>query len=79
VPATDEELWRAWAVWLGCTLITFAVLENTALRRNRAHTLTATTRRALGLVPSRPWGRLTGAGFAAGCAVLASHVTLGKP
>jgi len=79
MPATDDGVWSAWTWWAFGTLAGFAMLEAAALRNNQAHTLTATTRRVLGIRPAQPWAALGAASFAAGCAVLASHVVLGRP
>lgn len=45
-----------WGTWLTAALATFGVLEYRALRNPvHGHTLTATTRRWLGIHPVRPW------------------------
>ncbi len=56
-------LWLAWAVGV---LSSFGVMETVALRNRRGYdTLTATTRRVLGIYPVRPLRRVTIPLFAA--------------
>jgi len=49
-----------WATWAIATLVSFGVMEGLALHDRRGYdTLTATTRRWLGIYPAKPLRRIT--------------------
>lgn len=71
----EEALWLA---WFAGSLGTFIYLESKAIRsKNGRGTLTAATRRTLGLYPSRPWRLFGAAGFVASTAWLTAHIVTG--
>lgn len=69
----------AWGVWAGVTLAGFLYLEIPALQRPAlGHTLTATTRRSLGIDPHRPWMGAATSGYVAALLWLGVHIITGK-
>lgn len=73
---TREE--KQWLAWFLVTLGTFAYLEARAVKaRNGRGTLTAATRRVLGLYPPKPWRLFGAAGFTAFFAWLTAHIITG--
>lgn len=77
--ATKGDWW--WAGWLAGGLVTFAVLEGFAFAEypDRRHTLTAVTRRWLGIYPLRPRRVTSSIGMAGGFAMLAAHFLTDPP
>src|SRR5690606_41359788 len=70
---TREE--KQWLAWFVVTLGTFVYLEARAVKaRNGRGTLTAATRRVLGLYPPKPWRLFGAAGFIAFFAWLTAHM-----
>ena len=70
---------RHWLIWAVAAGATFGVLEWAGYRSTDGHTLTAVTRRVLGIDPPQPWRRAGQAAAAGGLAVLASHIVVGRP
>lgn len=68
---------RVWARWLAAVAVSFGVLEWRAYRRpDYGHTLTATSKRWLGIRPRRPWRVAGTAGLVGALAWLAVHIVV---
>lgn len=64
-----------WSAWLLGTAGSFAYLERRALKQNtKGVTLTAFTKRWLGIHPRKPWSLGSGAVFLVGLAWIALHI-----
>lgn len=72
---TKEE--KKWAVWLFFFLGSFFYLETRALNSEDRVTLTAFTKKMLGVHPRKPWGAVGSLCFIGFCTWLATHMTTG--
>lgn len=73
---TKEE--KQWLAWFLGSLGVFIYLESKAIRRkNSGGTLTAATRKALGLYPPKPWRLAGAAGFVAFFGWFVAHIVTG--
>lgn len=70
-----------WAGWVAGGLATFAVIEAMAFAEypDYRHTLTAATRRWMGIYPTRPRRYVSSIGMVSGFTMLAVHFLAGPP
>lgn len=66
-----------WGAWLVTVVGSFAVLEARALKNpEHGHTLSATTRRCLGVHPARPWRWVGTYALVSGLAWFGQHMLI---
>lgn len=70
---------KAWALWLGATVTTFAALEAHAVSTRKVPTLSHCLRAWLGVEPVKPWRIAASLAFCGLWAWLCGHVALGWP
>lgn len=70
---------KAWALWLGATVATFAALEAHAVSSRRIPTLSGCLRSWLGLDPVKPYRHVLGGAFSLFFGWLVAHVVFGAP
>lgn len=64
-----------WAAWMAAVVASFAAIESKALKNpEHGHTLTATSKRWLGVHPRQPWGLFGSVFFSLALSWVAAHI-----